>query len=83
MAAWLRRHGAQTVRWPAWAGFLYGRPLLAALGRAVVIAEELRECGYPRCVADVVAAQLARPQDRHGIIGRFAVGLLAGAGRRP
>jgi len=56
---------------------------LAVIGRAAVIAEALSECGCPRCVADVAAAQLARPQGERGTIGRFAVGLLARTGRRP
>jgi hypothetical protein len=63
--------------------FDYGRPLLLDMGRAAVIAEALRECGHPRCTADVVAAELARPQRERSIIGRFAAEQLARAQWRP
>jgi hypothetical protein len=53
------------------------------LGRAAVIAEGLRESGYPECTADVVTAELARPQGERGVIGRFAADQLERAGWRP
>jgi DNA-binding CsgD family transcriptional regulator len=63
--------------------FDYERPLLIDIGRAAVIAEALRECGYPRCTADTVLMELARPQRERSIIGRFAADQLARAGWRP
>ncbi len=39
--------------------------------------------GYPRCTAEVVTAELARPQREHSIISRFAASQLAKAGWRP
>jgi hypothetical protein len=63
--------------------FDYERPLLIDIGRAAVIAEALRECGYPRCTADAVVMELARPQRERSIIGRFAADQLARAGWRP
>ncbi len=63
--------------------FDYGQPLEIDIGRAAVIAECLRESGYPRCTADVVAAELARPGHERGIIGRFAAGQLRQAGWLP
>lgn len=74
---------AAVASWPPREDFYCGCPLLAVIGRAVVIAEALSECGCPGCVADVVAVQWARPQGERGTIGRFAVGLLARTGRRP
>src|SRR5450755_2530878 len=41
--------------------FDFGRPFLVGIGRAAVIADWLRESGYPRCTAGVVTAELARP----------------------
>jgi hypothetical protein len=41
--------------------FDFGRPFLVDIGRAAVIADWLRESGHPRCTADVVTAELARP----------------------
>ncbi len=63
--------------------FDYGRPLLVDIGRAAVIAEALRECGHTRCTADVVTAELAKPQRERSLIGRFAADQLARAGWRP
>jgi hypothetical protein len=63
--------------------FDYRQPFEVDLGRAAVIAEGLRESGYPECTADVVTAELARPQDQRGVIGRFAAGQLEKAGWRP
>ena len=63
--------------------FDYERPLLIDIGRAAVIAEALRECGYPRCTADAVVMELAKPQRERSIIGRFAADQLAWAGWRP
>jgi hypothetical protein len=56
---------------------------LAVIGRVVIIVQVLRECGHLRCIADVVAAQLARLQGEHDIIGSFAAGWLVGTGRWP
>jgi hypothetical protein len=69
--------------WPAEQDFDYDRPFLVDIGRAAVIAEALRACGYPRCTADVVAAELAMPQRDRSIIGRFAASQLASARWRP
>jgi hypothetical protein len=63
--------------------FDYERPLLIDIGRAAVIAEALRKCGYPRCTADVVVMELTKPQRERSIIGRFAADQLARAGWRP
>jgi hypothetical protein len=73
---------AQVASWPPGQDFYFGRPLLAVIGRAVIIAEALRERGYPPRSADAAAAQLARHQGEGGIIGRFAVGRLARTGQR-
>jgi hypothetical protein len=63
--------------------FDYGRPFLVDIGRAAVIAEALRQRGYPRCTADVVAAELAMPHRDRSVIGRFATDQLARARWRP
>ena len=64
--------------------FDYGQPFEVDIGRAAVIAEALpREYGYPRCTADVVAAELARPERERGMVGRFAADALEKAGWRP
>jgi len=63
--------------------FDFSRPFLVDIGRAAVIAEWLRESGYPRCTADVVIAELARPERERGAIGRFGASQLARAGWRP
>lgn len=73
----------ENVSRPGEQDFDYGRPFLLDIGRAAVIAEALRECGYPHCTADVVAAELARPQRERSIIGRFAAEQLARARWRP
>ena len=63
--------------------FDFGQPFEVDLGRAAVIAEALRECGYPDCTADVVLAELARPGGERGVIGRFAADQLERAGWLP
>jgi hypothetical protein len=63
--------------------FDYERPLLIDIGRAAVIAEALRECGYPRCTADMVVIELTKPQRERSVTGRFAADQLARAGWRP
>jgi hypothetical protein len=63
--------------------FDFARPFLIDIGRAAVIAEWLRESGYPRCTADVVTAELARPERERSSIGRFAADQLKTAGWRP
>lgn len=63
--------------------FDYRQPFEVDLGRAAVIAEGLRESGYPDCTAEAVTAELARPGDERGIIGRFAADALARYGWRP
>lgn len=63
--------------------FDYGRPFGVDLGRAAVIAEALRECGYLDCTAEVVTAELARPGDERSSIGRFAADALDRYGWRP
>jgi hypothetical protein len=63
--------------------FDFGRPFLVDVGRAAVIADWLRESGYPCCTADVVIGELARPGRDRGAIGRLAAGLLETAGWRP
>jgi hypothetical protein len=63
--------------------FDFGRPFLVDIGRAAVIADWLRETGYPGCTADVVTAELARPGRERSAIGRLAAGLLETAGWRP
>ena len=63
--------------------FNFARPFEIDLGRAAVIAEALRECGYAPCTADTVTAELARPDDQRTIIGRFAASALQRAGWRP
>jgi hypothetical protein len=68
---------------PGEQAFDYRQPFKVDLGRAAVIAEVLRECGYPDCTADVVTAELARPGGERGIIGRFAADALERYGWRP
>ncbi len=63
--------------------FDFTRPFQIDLGRAAVIAEALRECGYALCTADTVTAELARPDDQRTVIGRFAASALERAGWRP
>jgi hypothetical protein len=60
-----------TARWPPEQDFYYARLLLAGAGRVAILAEALCERGYP---------ELARPRDERGVIGHFAVGVLAGTG---
>ncbi|SRR5712691_3175369 len=63
--------------------FDFSQPFEVDLGRAAVIAEGLRESGFPLCTADVVISELARPGDERGVIGRFAADQLERAGWRP
>jgi hypothetical protein len=68
---------------PAEREFDFTRPFEIDLGRAALIAEVLRECGYPLCTADMVTAELAKPDGERTNIGRFAADALARAGWRP
>ncbi len=63
--------------------FDFSRPFLVDIGRAAVIAEYLRESGYPRCTAEVVTEELAKPGRERGSVGRFAADQLKRAGWRP
>jgi len=63
--------------------FDFSRPFLVDIGRAAVIAEYLRESGYPRCTADVVTDELARPERDWSSVGHFAADQLRRAGWRP
>jgi hypothetical protein len=63
--------------------FDFSRPFLVDIGRAAVIAEYLRESGYPRCTADVVTEELAKPERERSSIGRFAADQLKRARWRP
>ena len=65
------------------AEFDFSRPFLVDIGRAAVIAEYLRESGYPRCTADVVTDELTRPGRERSGIGQLAADLLKTAGWRP
>jgi hypothetical protein len=68
---------------PEDAEFDFRRPFLVDIGRAAVIAEYLRESGYPRCTADVVTEELARPERERSSVGHFAADQLKKAGWRP
>jgi hypothetical protein len=61
----------------------FRQPFDVDLGRAVVIAAALRECGYPDCTAEAVTAELARAGGERDIIGRFAADALTRYGWRP
>src|SRR6266699_2266269 len=63
--------------------FDFSQPFEVDLGRAAVIAEGLRESGFPLCTADVVISELARSGGERGVIGRFAADQLERAGWRP
>jgi hypothetical protein len=63
--------------------FDYRQPFEVDLGRAAVIAEVLREFGYRPCTADMVTAELAKPDGERSSIGRFAADALARVGWRP
>jgi hypothetical protein len=63
--------------------FDYSEPFEVDICRAAVIAEALREHGYPHCTADIVTAELARPERERGMVGRFAADALEKAGWRP
>jgi hypothetical protein len=65
------------------AEFDFSRPFLVDIGRAAVIAEYLRESGYPQCTADVVTDELARPGRERSSVGQFAADLLKRARWRP
>ena len=64
-------------------GFDFGLPFEVDLGRAAIIAEALRECGYPEVTAEAVTSELARPQRERGIIGPFGAGAMQRYGWRP
>jgi hypothetical protein len=61
----------------------FRQPFDVDAGRAVVIAEALRESGHPACTAEMAIAVLARPGPERGIIGRFAADALERYGWRP
>jgi hypothetical protein len=63
--------------------FDFSRPFLVDIGRAAVIAEYLRESGCPRCTADVVTEELAKPERERSSVGYFAADQLKRAGWRP
>jgi hypothetical protein len=63
--------------------FDFSRPFLVDIGRAAVIAEYLRESGYPRCTADVVTEELAKPGRERSSVGHFAADQLKKAGWQP
>src|SRR6266852_229291 len=93
-AASAGRHGgpATPVRMPISAPasrFRTGRPWRrssTSAGRswstlaAGVIAEYLRESGYPRCTAEVVTEELAKPGRERSSVGHFAADQLKRAG---
>lgn len=60
-----------------------GRPFVVDIGRAAIIAEYLRESGYPLCTAEVVTEELAKPERERSGVGHFAVDQLKRAGWRP
>jgi hypothetical protein len=59
--------------------------LLRTHTSAALIPEALRESGFPRCTADVVTAELAKPERERSTIGRFAASQLKepGGGHEP
>lgn len=63
--------------------FDFSRPFLLDIGRAAVIAEYLRGSGYPRCTADLVTGELAKPERERSSIGHFAADQLKRAEWRP
>ncbi|SRR6266699_4750912 len=63
--------------------FDFSRPFLVDIGRAAIIAEYLRESGYPRCTAHVVTEELAKPERERSSVGHFAADQLRRAGWRP
>jgi hypothetical protein len=63
--------------------FDYSQPIRIDLGRAAVIAEQLRLNGHPSCFADEVTAELARPEPERNLIGLVAAEILRSAGWRP
>ncbi len=63
--------------------FDFGQPFRVDLGRAAVIAEALRECGYPGRTAEMVTAERPRPRRERGVIGRLAADTLARYRWRP
>lgn len=68
---------------PAEQGFDFAGPFEVDLGRAAIIAEVLRDYGYLLCTADMVTAELAKPDRERTSIGRFAADALEKAGWRP
>ncbi len=63
--------------------FDFSRPFLAGIGRVAVIAEYLRESGYPRCTAHRVTDELAKPERDRSSIGHFAADQLRRARWQP
>ena len=59
------------------------QPIRIDLGRAAVIAEQLRQSGYPSCFADEVTAELAKPEPERSLIGKVAAEILRIAGSSP
>jgi hypothetical protein len=74
---------SMTINSSAAAEFDYSQPFEVDTGRAAVIAEWLRDNGYPRCTADVVTGELARPGRERSFTGRFAADQPGRAGWRP
>ena len=63
--------------------FDFSQPFLVDIGRAGVIAEYLRESGYPRCTAEVVTEELAKPGRERSSVGHFAADRLKRAVYKP
>jgi hypothetical protein len=63
--------------------FDYLQPFGVDIGQAAAIAEWLSHNGHPACTADVVTAELARPDIERTMIGRFASACLYQAQWRP
>ena len=52
------------------------QPFSVDVGRAATIAGWLRQNGHPACTADIVTAELARPDSERTLVGRFAAAWL-------
>jgi hypothetical protein len=48
------------------------QPFDVDAGRAAAVAGWLRRNGHPACTTEAVTAELARPDGKRAIIGRFA-----------
>jgi hypothetical protein len=68
--------------WPPEQDVDHGPPFWADIGHVAVFAQVPREDRFPRCIADVVKAELTKSQGEGAILGRFAAGLLARVGWR-